>query len=229
MSNSMELTKGIIDYLVRNRVSTTEVADVLGKSGSIPHVMPCTSGHYRAGKIIWVYAYEESNWPVHEQLQNIEDDCIVFVDPYECGERAVFGELVSKYILLYHQSRAIVVNGYMRDAAALIKEKWPIWCKGYTPVGCFNRKPSREVDQEWKLEQYNKYNGSIAVCDDCGVVVIPKEKISQELLDSLHQIEDQEDIWFDRLDHFKESTFQIVCKKEYLKDELYMERRNILK
>ena len=29
------------------------------------------------------------------------------------------------------------------------------------------------------------------------------------------------DIWFDRLDHYKENTFDIVCMKNYLKDENY--------
>ena len=40
-------------------------------------------------------------------------------------------------------------------------------------------------------------------------------------------MKEQEDIWFDRLDHYKESTFDIVCKKKYLNDEVYMSRRNL--
>lgn len=221
----MEIIDKIIDYLVRNRVSTTEVADCLGKNGVLPNIMPCNQGYYRAGEILWVYAYDESNWPLHEQIQDIDEDKIVFVDVLNCGERAIFGELVSKYILLYHQSRAIVVNGNMRDAAALLREKWPIWCKGYTPVGCFNRKPEKEPDKEWLESHKYQYNGAIAVCDDCGVVVIPKEMITDSFLEKLHYIEDQEDIWFDRLDHYKESTFDIVCKKNYLQDQVYMNIR----
>lgn len=219
-------TKGmIIDYLSRNRVSTTEVADCLGKSGAIPDLMPCNHGFYKAGEISWVYTYEDSNWPLHEQIQEITDDRIVFVDTLGCEKRAIFGELVSKYLLLYHQSRAVVVNGKMRDAAALIRQNWPIWCSGYTPVGCFNREPENDIDEEWKRSHKEMYDGAIAVCDDCGVVVIPKDVISKEFLDKLYQIEDQEDIWFDRLDHYKENTFDIVCKKKYLEDDNYMRSR----
>ena len=221
-----EVLDSIVDYLVRNRVSTTEVADCLGKTGVISGLLPCNQGYYKAGAIQWVYAYDESNWPVHEQIQNIKEDSIVFVDTLNCGDRAIFGELVSKYILLYHQSRAIVVNGKMRDAAAIIREKWPVWCSGYTPVGCFNRKPENEIDLNWKTEHLALYDGAIAVCDDCGVVVIPKDQITEEFLNKLHHIEDQEDIWFDRLDHYKESTFDIVCKKKYLQDNVYMSIRN---
>lgn len=223
----MNITEKIIDYLVRNRVSTTEVADALGKTGVLNDVMPVNRGHYKAGKIKWIYTYEESNWPVHEQIQTIEEDCVVFIEAFDCQDRAVFGELVSKYIVLYHQSRAIVTNGKMRDAAGLIKENWPIWCSGFTPVGCFNREPENEFDEKIKKEHFEKYDGAIAVCDDCGVVIIPKEQITEEFLEKLYHIEDQEDIWFDRLDHYKESTFDIVCKKKYLNDEIYMSRRKL--
>lgn len=220
-----DITQRMVDYLVRNRVSTTEVADALGKTGVLPNLMPVNQGYYKAGKIKWVYAYEESNWPVHDQIQDIEEDCVIFVETFGCGDRAIFGELVSKYLLLYRQSRALVIDGKMRDAAALIKEKWPIWCNGFTPVGCFNRKPQNEFDPELKKEHFERYDGAIAVCDDCGVVVIPKEYLTEQFLQKLRDMEDQEDIWFDRLNHYKENTFEIVCQKKYLDDEVYMSRR----
>ena len=222
----MYIKEQIIDYLVRNRVSTTEVADCLGKTGVLPNIMPVNRGYYKAGEIKWIYAFDESNWSVHKQIENIEEDKIVYIDTFNCGERAILGELVSKYILLYHQSRAIVINGKVRDASALIKENWPIWCDGFTPVGCFNKKPFNDVDEAWKKEHFEMYEGAIAVCDDCGVVVVPKERITEKFLLRLHEIEVQEDIWFDRLNHYKESTFDIVCKKKYLQDDVYMSRRN---
>lgn len=220
-------TEKIIDYLVRNRVSSTEVADALGKTGVLPNVMPVNRGEYKAGKIKWIYAYEESNWPVHEQIQNIEEDCIVFIEAFDCGDRAIFGELVSKYLLLYRQSRAIVVQGKLRDAAGLIKEKWPIWCTGFTPVGCYNKKPDNKFDLAIQKQHFEMYDGAIAVCDDCGVVVIPPNRITEEFLKALHRMEEQEDIWFDRLDHYKENTFEIVCQKKYLDDDIYMSKRKL--
>lgn len=217
----MNIKDVIVDYLTRNRISTTEVADALGKRGALSGVMPINSGHYKAGVIKWVYAYDESNWSVHEQIQNIEEDKIVFVDTFDCKDRAIFGELVSKYLLLYRQSRAIVVKGKMRDAAALIRQNWPIWCEGYNPVGCVNQRPERVIDEVNIKKSREMYEGAIAVCDDCGVVVIPKNMITNEFLKALHNIENQEDIWFDRLDRYKESTFQIVCQKKYLEDKFY--------
>lgn len=206
----------IIDYIRRNRVSTTEVADCLGKTGVLSNIMPINKGHFKVGNVKWIYAYDDSNYPVHDQIRTTQESDIVFIEAFNCGERAIIGDLVSKYILLYLQAQAIVCNTKFRDAASLLKENYPIWCTGFTPVGCFNKKPAKEFDQIVVKEHYDKYNGSIAVCDDCGVVIIPKEYHNEEFLKKLHAIEEQEDIWFDRLDHYKETTFEIVCLKTYL-------------
>lgn len=206
----------IIDYIRRNRVSTTEVADCLGKTGALPEVMPINRGHFKVGSVKWVYAYDNSNYPVHEQIRDTKEGEIVFIEAFDCGQRAIIGDLVSKYILLYLQAGAIICNTKFRDAANLLKENYPIWCTGFTPVGCFNKKPSIELDPQLIAKHRNLYDGSIAVCDDCGVVIIPKELHTEAFFKKLEAIEAQEDIWFDRLDHYKETTFDIVCLKTYL-------------
>lgn len=215
----------IIQYIRRNRVSTTEIADCLGKTGAVENVFPICRGHFKVGKIRYVYALNESNWTVHEQVIDTEEDDVVFIDSINCNGRAIIGELVSKYILLYRQASAIVTNAPMRDAGALIREKYSIWCNGFNPNGCFNTKPSDEFPRQIINEHRNYYNDAIAVCDDCGVVIIPKEYHTQEFYQKLENIENQEDIWFDRLDHFKENTYQIVCQKQYIKDKNYMKDR----
>lgn len=209
----------IIDYIRRNRVSTTEVADCLGKSGVLPGILPINRGHFKVGKVKWVYAYANSNYPVHEQIRNTEEGDIVFIEAFDCGERAIIGDLVSKYILLYLQAQAILCNTKFRDASSLLKENYPIWCTGFTPVGCFNKKPEYNLDQEIITSHSQLYDGSVAVCDDCGVVIIPKDCHNENFLQKLVDIEAQEDIWFDRLDHYKDNTFDIVCLKTYLKKD----------
>lgn len=208
----------IIDYIKRNRVCTTEVADCLGKSGVLENVMPINKGQFRVGNIKWVYANQESNWDVHEQIVSTQENDIVFIESFDCKHRAIIGELVSKYILLYRQASAIICNAKFRDAAALLKEEYPIWCTGFTPVGCFNKKPEIDLEPAVVAEHKARYDGAIAVCDDCGVVVIPKDNFTEEFYQKLVKIEEQEDIWFNRLDHYKENTFEIVCLKTYMRE-----------
>lgn len=209
----------IIDFIRRNRVNTTEVADCLGKTGVLEDVMPINCGHFKVGNVKWVYAYAESNWDVHEQIISTEENDIVFIEAFDCGKRAIIGELVSKYILLYRQAAAIICNAKFRDAGALLRENYPIWCTGFTPVGCFNTRPEQDLDVNLKREHEEMYDGAIAVCDDCGVVIIPKEFHTEAFYQRLVKIEEQEDIWFNRLDHYKENTFEIVCLKKYMKEK----------
>jgi regulator of RNase E activity RraA len=208
----------IINYIKRNRISTTEVADCLNKSGTLENVMPINKGHFKVGNVKWVYANRESNWDVHKQIISTQENDVVFIQAFDCKHRAIIGELVAKYILLYLQANAIICNSKMRDAGALLRENYPIWCTGFTPVGCFNKKPESDLDISTYNEYKSKYDGTIAVCDDCGVVIIPKEFHTQEFYEKLENIEKQEDIWFDRLDRKKENTFEIVCLKKYLNE-----------
>lgn len=209
----------IIEYITRNRVSTTEVSDCLGKSGAVRGVMPCVRGHHKVGEMKLVYAYDETNWPLHEQIANIEEGKVIFVASIDCGNRAIFGELAAKYLLLYRRSIAIVTDGQVRDAAAIIKERYPIWHAGFNPEGCFNTRPARGPEARVIDELRARYDGAVAVCDDCGVVVIPKHALNEDMLHKLEQIELQEDIWFDRLDRHKENTFDIVCLKKYMMED----------
>ncbi len=218
---SMDVKKEIIDYIRKNRVSTTEVADCLGKTGVLPGVKALNSRHFCVGEVSYVYSVESSNWPIHEDLERLAPtERIIFADALDVREdRALFGDLVSKYIMLYLGNIGIVTNGFLRDAHTLIKENYPIWCKGVTPVGCFNTAVSRDTCADEIRKRRERYDGSVMVCDDSGVVMIPKETITPEFLVKLHQIEEQEDIWYDCIDRKKWSTFKTVCLKAYLEED----------
>ena len=210
----------IIEYIMKNRVSTTEVADCMGKSGAVENVLPLTSRHFAVGEVQYVYAIQESNWTVHEDLEKYApENKIVFIDAIDVNGRAVIGDIVSKYILLYQGNKAIVCTGKMRDAHYLIKENYPIWCSGVSPIGCFNKPVDKTDYQSIIDERLEFYQGAIAVCDDSGVVVIPKDLHTEEFNHKLEQIELQEDIWYDCIDRKKWSTFKTICLKDYLKEE----------
>lgn len=211
-----DLHDQIVNYIRRNRVSSTEVADCLNKSGGVAGVSAVNRGHFRAGRVFWTFAFAESNWNVHEEIRGVKEGDVVVVSVFACGDRAIFGDLVSKYLFLYKQASAIVVVGRLRDAHRLVKENWPIWCAGFTPVGCHNlcargRPPRRELDA-----CRARYDGGVAVCDDTGVVVVPRRELTADFLRKLEEIEAQEDIWYECVDRRKWSTFDTVCLKRYL-------------
>lgn len=217
------LTKAI-NLIEANKISSTEIGDVLGKTGQIENIHALNKGMFRAGEVAFIYAINNSNYEVHRQLAEKDiKDKILFVYNVNC-DKAIFGDLVTKYIMLYKQAKGIVVTGKLRDAHTLIKEQYPIWLEDVSPIGCVNKQNGEDLDVNEYERLKTSYEGSIIVCDDSGVVLIPKEKITEQLLVKLNFIEFQEDIWFYCLDTLKMSTFDIVCKKKYLNGELLDKR-----
>lgn len=206
----------IIELIKKNKISTTEVADCMGKTGLFENSHAVNRGHFAVGNVRWIYGYNNSNYTIHEQARDIQPGEIVMIEAFNCGDRSTIGELVTKFMVLYKEAAAVISNANLRDGNDLIKQNYPVWCKGLSPIGCFNVKPEEELEEEIRRTHFEKYDGSIAVCDDSGVVIIPKELHTREFIDKLNAIEEQEDTWFTYLDRHKWDTFDIVCLKKYL-------------
>jgi 4-hydroxy-4-methyl-2-oxoglutarate aldolase len=212
-----DLLDEIVDYIEKNRVSTTEVADALNKKGVLDGIKILNPGHFVTGKINYVYAYNESNWPLHEQIQSVEEGSIVYVDTFNCNNRAVFGDLVMKYLILYRKVKGVVVEGYLRDAHRLRKENYPIWCRGVTPLGCFNHETSLDEEMKQAIEDRKKlFTNAIMVCDDSGCTMVENRLLNKDFIKRVDFIELQEDIWYFCIDTLKMSTFETVCLKKYI-------------
>ena len=211
----MGYTQEIIDYCQKNRLSTTEIADALGKAGVFPKVIPINNNLYRVGLIRCVFTANNSNYAVHEQIREVQEGEVVIVFSYNCEDRAIFGDLISKYLLLYRGASAIVVQGLVRDVARLRRDGSAIWSEGVSPLGC-NNMQADDYPPELEREIRAQYEGGIAVCDDGGVTVIQKKMITEKMLTRLHLIEMQEDIWSFCLNTLKWDTKKIVCDKAYL-------------
>jgi 4-hydroxy-4-methyl-2-oxoglutarate aldolase len=213
----MKLKAEIIDLIERNRISTVEISDALGKTGVLPELTPLVGGKFVVGEVQYVYGFNESNWSIHEQVHHIKEGGVVFVDTFDCKDKAAFGELVGKYLILYKRIKGVIVNGYLRDVHSLKKESWPLWCKGITPLGCHNKEVelTKEIEEKVKIRK-ELLHGSILVADDSGVTIIEKSIITEETKKKLEFIEIQEDIWFYCIDTLKWSTYETVCLKKYL-------------
>ena len=206
----------IINYIRDNKVSTTEVGDCLEKTGAVIGSQALNKGQFKVGQVHYIYAHSNTNWSIHDQLRRVPPDRIIFIDDIEVKDRALFGELVALFMIKKLHSIAIVTKGLVRDAAELIKDNYPIWCGGITPEGCFNI--DREITPSIRLvvdRNREYYHNSIAVCDDCGVVIIPKERINHEMYEKLIAMEEQEKMWFHCVVDLNWDTYDTVCLKKY--------------
>lgn len=207
----------ILEDIKTNRISSTEIADALGKSGVLPKLQPLNKGKYVAAKVFYVYTWAQSNWPLHEQIRKAPRGSIVFVDSFDCDSRAVLGDLVAKQLFIYQNVSGLVVNGSVRDAHRLIKEDYPIWALGTTPLGCHNREVALDDKTSIKAKlRSEQFADSILIADDSGCTLIQSDRINNDLARALAHIELQEDIWYYCLDTLKMSTYEIICQKQYL-------------
>lgn len=218
MNDLSSVQLSIIEKIKKNRISTTEIADCLDKTGAVPGVGALNRGHFRVGPVFFSYAYGDSNWELHEQLENPPEGSVIVIEAVDCHGRAPIGNLIAKFLLLYRQAAAIVLRAPVRDAHQLIKENWPIWCTGVTPIGCHNRRNAEPLDAARLADLRAPYDGALAVCDDTGVVLVPPSAQNEDFLGKLDWIEEQEDIWFDCIDRRKWTTYETVCLKKYRGD-----------
>ena len=215
----MSCLNDIIKRLEELKMSTEEVGDILHKTGVLKNVYPINPEHYIVGEIQYVCAYNNSNWPVHEQIINLEPEKICFVDTCFVEDYAVFGELVSSFIMNNKKAKGIVVNGLMRDLKDIKRRQFPVWCKGITPIGCFNVQVNQNPEINRHMERNRaKYEGAIAVCDSSGVVIIPKDEINENFITRINHMHEQEKIWFDCVENNNWNTYDTVCLKKYLKE-----------
>ena len=208
----------IINLIKVNRISTTEVSDALSKKGNLDNIRPIDyqNSLHKVGNIKCVFAYKESNYLVHDQIKKVKKDDIVIIFTKDCNNKSIIGDLISKYTLLYKEASAIIVIGYVRDLPKLIKEKYPIWCEGFNPVGCHNHFTGN-FPKKLKDEIIKRFENGIAVCDITGVVIIEKKYINNAMIKKLKFIENQEDLWYYYLDVKKWDTKKIIVEKKYKK------------
>lgn len=212
----MDLENEVIDYIRKNRISTTEVADALGKTGGVAGVLPLNSLKYAVGKVRLIQPINDSNYILHKELESVEPGEVVYIKPINFSSVAVFGDLVARYATLYMQAVAIVVEGNVRDTARLVREQYPIWCVSSNPVGAVNHRTHPEKAMRLSTEVIKRQG--IAVCDQGGVVIIPYSDVDTLLLQKLKNIEALEDLWYYCLNTLKWSTYDIVVRKRYLEE-----------
>jgi hypothetical protein len=132
----------------------------------------------------------------------------------------VLGDIMCKYLFLYRRIAGLVVNGLVRDSHRLIKEDYPIWCLGETPLGCFNRDVAASPSVAERIAKRKaELDGSLFVCDDSGCTQISQANITPATLRRLNWIELQEDIWYYCIDTLKWTTFETICQKRYLVEQ----------
>lgn len=217
------IAKPFVEFIRSANLSCADVSDAMGKIDVINHLnqpspLPLIGGLIKVG-VCWqlvVKGDEEgrivSNWQLHEDLaeQDLRGSVLYVCSAYNDIDpgTAFFGHLVSKYVIQHLNAEAVVVNGAIRDTKRIVDDKLPVWAMSKTPLGKFQQNLEKTPGRDRPY-----LTGSVMVCDDDGVVFIPKEWQTQNLFDKLKKIAEREKSWYEELARGK-STFEITCLRE---------------
>lgn len=207
----MTLIEEMRDYIRTNRLSTTEIADAMGKVGFLKNVFSINPGLHAVGVIEHIVVSNRNNSSVHSVIANLEPGKVLLITVDSALEELAFlGDLMIKSAILYKQAVAVITNSKVRDAARLIKENYPVWSSGVSPIGAVN---SPDFPILW-----GEFHGGLAIADDGGVVIIPNEFVTVEMMEKLYMIEDQEDLWSYCINTLKWSTHKTIVQKAYFRN-----------
>lgn len=85
-----------------------------------------------------------------------------------------------------------VVNGAIRDLPAIRDIDFPVWSAGVTPITGKFRMEAMEINGPVRLRDVVVYPGDLIVADDCGICVVPSDRIVA-LIDEAERIGAAED------------------------------------
>jgi 3-hexulose-6-phosphate synthase/6-phospho-3-hexuloisomerase len=160
------------------KVSTANISDAMHRSGEMKGIKPVWMGTEKyplkfAGPAYTVRAYN-GDWskPV-EAIEEAKKGDVIVIDACQ-GKDAVWGELAS-WSSKGKGIEGVVIDGAVRDIDDIIKIKFPIYARHFTPTAGEPRGLG-ETNVSIVCAGQKVNPGDWVVGDDSGVVIIPKEK-----------------------------------------------------
>jgi len=173
------------------KLDTASLSDAMWKQNAMDSaIKPITLGVQVIGQALTVRTVPSDFMTVIASLDYIKPGHVLVIDASRITESAVMGELVC-----YEAARlgavGIVLDGAVRDAAAIRKMGFPLFTRAIIPR-CGSCDVMGEIQVPVNCGGVIVKPGDWIVGDDDGVVVIPEEKIDLTLR-ICESVEDMED------------------------------------
>jgi RraA family protein len=171
-------------------LEVADISDQLNRLFAPDAAIRCVSkpSHRLVGPACTVRVYPGDNLMVHKCLDVAAPGDVVVIDAHGSSLNAVLGDMISTKAK--HRGIAgFVIDGYVRDIAAIRELDFPIFARGTTPIGPLHRGPG-EINLPICCGGVVVQPGDIVVADDSGVVFVPRahaEEIHRKLSDYLRK------------------------------------------
>lgn len=165
-------------------IPTTIVADVAGRRGALDaRLKTMTPGMAAVGTAFTVELRSGDNLMIHAALMLAQPGDILVVDGKADTSSALMGELMCAHAAVTG-IRAVVIDGAVRDTAALRQGSLPVFAVGSNPNGPTRTQGGR-IGMPVSVGGVCVSPGDLIVCDDDGVVAVSREEAAA-LLEAAH-------------------------------------------
>lgn len=159
------------------RWGSAMVSDANGRHGAMAGRMRLLSGDGVAGHAFTVRITPGDSASLHLALDHVPRGRVLVVDGAGFADRAVWGEILTRAALA-RGIRGLVVDGAVRDLAAIRSIGFPVFAVGTTPAG-----PHKAGGGAWNIPiscgGTVVRDGDLVVADLDGVTVVPAEAVAE--------------------------------------------------
>lgn len=150
--------------------ATAHISDCMNRLHSATGLRPFHAAGQLLGTAFTVRVPPGDNLMVHKALLLARPGDVIVVDAGGDGTNAIIGEIMSTYAAKRHLA-GIVIDGAIRDSAAIGKSGFPVYAKGVTHRGPFKNGPG-EINGPVSIGGMVVSPGDIVVGDEDGLVAL---------------------------------------------------------
>jgi RraA family protein len=157
-------------------VPVANVSDVMARMVAAgPRLRPMHGGGAMVGPAFTVKTRPGDNLLVHKAIDMAEPGDVIVVDAGGELTNAIIGEIMATHAAL-RGIAGIVINGAIRDVAALRAGSFPVYAAGVTHRGPYKDGPG-EINVTIALDGMVIEPGDLILGDDDGVVCVPFDQV----------------------------------------------------